>query len=476
MNVSIPLVLSLLTGCSAEHDTEFESSWDATLRVEAPPIEGTKLASSSALTLSFSEYTEAPVDHYRAVIDTGETTTAPEPPLTFRGLRSDTTYEVTLTACLDADCSDEGPSVTEEGRTDQETWRIGGTGASIEDAFELVPEGNVQAHALTLGSWAGDDEGLIQMYYLPLRGAEPYGIRVATTAKVPTDFDSASFFVEVDDAGLAETNVEPVPYRFGGTPQGVPIMGDEGVAMRLFMEVTQPDMPVELGYLDSQDALGRDFHPGESTLCDETDYEIGGECELSFIDVVGRQFKMVYPTAQTSLWDEARHTPMFVTMHGEQVEGCSDYLFNAAYVVWDGRNWIVKEEADGCPVLFPAVQAPSPLHLGGTKYKLYFHRNDASEPGDSETNKPFQVIYGDASLTGDPTVLDATDWESSLDGRNIRVEWPNGTPFPNDHETRLDDYSHILPTGDTALQVMYSNISTPDSPVPFIGALQLMNP
>ena len=87
------------------------------------------------------------------------------------------------------------------------------------------------------------------------------------------------------------------------------------------------------------------------------------------------------------------------------------------------------------------------------------------------------VVLWDAARTGDPGVLEASDWESSLaDARDVQVQWPDGSEFPADHESRLDDYTHIMPTGDPQLQVMYSNISQPDSPVPFIGALRLLNP
>jgi len=460
--------------------------WAANVSVEAVSIDGESLDSSTRLTVTFAAY-GGTVDHYEVSAresstsegyDLSESWSGSETTISLDGLRSDTEYEITVVACSESACENGGPSAIGTGRTAAEVWRIVGSGADRASVTELIENSNVQAHAFRFGNWAGSDlDGHVQLYYLPNRGVDDYGIHVAMTPSVVTDLATGTTFERLDGAGLLETNVEPPVYRFGGTPQAVPLSIEGDVRVRLFMEVSEPEMFVRLGYLDSQTPLGRDFHPGASTLCEEDDYQDGADCELSFIGLSGRQFKIAYPTADGSIWDGAEGTPMIITVHGPDVEGCSDMLFNAGYAIWDGENWELDSDGSGCLKLLPEVQAPSPLHLGGPHYKLYFTRNSVAEMGGAEGIKPFTVIYGDTRRSGDPDVLDFEDWESSQDDpRDIDVQWPDGSDFPADHETRLDDYAHIMPTNDPDLQLMYSNVSTPDNPVPIIGALRLTNP
>lgn len=474
------------TGEDPNTESDATDDWTANVSASAVPVDGESLTSSTRLSVSFGAF-EGTVDHYEVSareLSTGtgytlsETWSSSETTISIDGLRSDTDYEITVVACAESECADGSPRAVGSGQTAAEVWRIVGSGADRAGVSELVADSNVQAHAFRFGSWAGEDyEGRVQLYFLPNRGVDDYGIRVAMTPAVVTDLASATTFEIITGAGLLETNEEPSVYRFGGTPQAVPLTVGGDVRVRLFMEISEPEIFVRLGYLDSQSPLGRDFHPGESTLCEPDDYEDGGDCEFNFLGLSGRQFKIAYPTEDGSVWDGAEGTPMIITVHGPDVEGCSDVLFNAGYAVWDGETWELDTDDGGCLKLFPEVQAPSPLHLGGPHYKLYFTRNDLEGMGGTEGIKPFTVIYGDSRRTGDPDVLEFEDWESSrADAREIEVQWPDGSEYSAEHETQLDDYAHIMPTGDPSLQVMYSNISQPDNPVPFIGALRLVNP
>jgi hypothetical protein len=93
-----------------------------------------------------------------------------------------------------------------------------------------------------------------------------------------------------------------------------------------------------------------------------------------------------------------------------------------------------------------------------------------------------KVIYADASLTGDPNVVDYEDWETIEQAHDITYLWSDGSVLGVKDESHLDDYSIFAPTNNLDFQVMYSNMSLSDikpgtnfTP-PFIGVVVLMNP
>lgn len=476
-------------------------TWNANVTVSAEAVDGTTLSSSTRLRVNFSPYTDATVDHYEVTareVESGTLLSTVWPvqstQIALDELRSDTEYEITVRACTSAACSGASLLATGKGRTAKEVWRLVGTGNTLSGVTRIVPNGNVQSHAFRFGAWAGPDyEGKVQLYYKELidGAAQTTWVKVAVTSKVVTDVSTATTFEVVANAGFLQTVKEPIAYRYFGSPQGVPMNDGGGVRVRLFGEPQEVSVKNRIGYLDSQDALGRDFHPGTETTCGATEYEDGQPCAFTYIigpsdDALNpnpklfttRQFKMVYPTRPDSRWDAAKGTAMFVSTHPtDDAIACGEWISNSGYFVWNGQKWEAQYGTDGCPLMQKEVQAPSPLHLGGTRYKLYFTRNSVKKMNEDEGDKPLMVIYGDASRTGDPNVLDFADWEDSqTQARHIDVQWPDGSSFPATHESRLDDYAHIMPSNDPKLQIMYSNIASPDDPVPFIGALFLVNP
>jgi hypothetical protein len=81
---------------------------------------------------------------------------------------------------------------------------------------------------------------------------------------------------------------------------------------------------------------------------------------------------------------------------------CSTYGFNTAYAVWNGTRWEVAYRPDGCPKIIPGAQAPAPVHLGGTRYRLYFnlHPRPGGVTNPQQALKPMRLIYGTAQATG----------------------------------------------------------------------------
>ncbi|MFM8395212.1 MAG: hypothetical protein ACKOB4_14930, partial [Acidobacteriota bacterium] len=273
--------------------------------------------------------------------------------------------------------------------------------------------------------------------------------------------------------------------------QAVPMNGQ----IRFFFEAMGTDQRNRILQIDSQDGyVGLDFNRGTRTICQTIgDYGSGGECEARVvIGVEGdpvegnpgiqhvRQFKIAYPTLDQSLagrWDGAAGAAMILTVNPSN-QTCSKYAVVQGYAIWDGARWRIQYQANGCPKLFEQMQAPNPVHLGGTRYKLYYNNttNLVGQPVNPLTDmKVMKMTYADASRSGDRATLDFEDWELTTQARDIFYLWPDGSLVNDENESKLDDHVTILPTADPSFQVIYSNMSSGQL-VPFIGMAVLLNP
>ena len=470
------------------------------------------VGSSTRLRVSWTPPTDYEVDTYalRAIdqvtgAQVGMVVPGDRSSAVLEQLKAGTTYTLQLTACLDPVCIYLLPAEEDGvGQTDEEVWQIQGTGASFDTAVSVVEDGNTKPYALPFGSWSGQGlEGRLQLYYDPYTPSEK-GVRMALTAGPATDGASVSQFEPVAGVGLRRRTAND-PTAVGPTPatfQAVPLAWPDVPAIRLFYESEDPDGRGRVYSLDSWDGyLGQDFNSDDaSAMCEIPDYGTGGPCEPSLVlgvdgDAVGanpgveqvRQFKMGYPTTDSFLWDGAPGTFMFLTVHlTDAASTCSATYFNAGYAVYDGTDWALQyEPPDGpgqpCPLLFKGVQSPTPVHIRGVRYKLYYSRNHATDPAAAGPGavKPVQLLYGDGAVFGSPTVVDYGDWEGLDLARPVHFLWPDGTSLTEDEESGLDDFQVLMPTGDPALQVMYTNMPCegPSCPSPvFIGMAVLLNP
>lgn len=490
------------------------SRWNAGLTVtqtSAVAIVGKMYFSSSKLSANWSP-PDALINHYELIAtDTissfAQTFTTNATQHTVAGLKSGTQYNLHLKACRDQNCSQFMTADKDaQGATSEEYWQVQGAGNSYATATRIVSDGNVGAYAMRFGEWAGAElSGRLQLYYNPLQGTEK-GAKPAVTATVANSVAAASSFTGISGFGLKTPcgNVppgQPPPNCPGNSLvrnlslfQAVPMNG----FVRMFFEANGTDQKNRILYLDSQDGYtGRDFNRGVGTLCQSmNDYAPGGDCEPKVaIGVQGdavegnpgiqnvRQFKIVYPKLpplNDERWDGAAGTPMVFTVNPAS-QACSPYNFTQGYAVWDGARWQVQYQPNGCPKMFEQMQAPNPVHLGGARYKLYFNNTMAlrGQPSNPLTDtKPMKVFYADAALTGNPGAVDFDDWEPVAMAREVHYLWPDGSEVNLENESKLDDHVTLMPTGDPNFQVMYSNLSsiqTPSTP-PFIGMLALINP
>ncbi len=508
LRVAWPALALFLTFCSPAS----AQTWSAGLTVAA--VDGgrvgtTAYRSSSRLSASWTA-PPAAVHHYVLTLTDGVTgaavsAQATDTRVTVSGLKSATPHTVSVKACLDEPCdSSLDGDASASAQTEAEYWQVRGSGGSYGTATRIVSDGNTYPFALPYGSWAGGLSGRVQLYYNPTSATEK-GIKIAElSAAAGTSVASLSSYRPVSGFGLkqlcavggpdmtpctADTVAASVT-----TTQAVALDASMGGGVRLFFESMGADRRTRVMYLDSRDGyVGRDFNAGAKTICDTAaDYSTGGGCAPTVVIGVGsdaiagnpglsnaRQFKIGYPTRTDWRWNGQPGAFMVITA---EFEGAcsSESFFNASLAVWDGASWVMEKDAAGCPRYMPGVQAPMPVHMGGTRYKMYFSNNTIPRTGMANPltdTKPMKLVYADGGVAGDPSVVEFDDWEQIAQAREVYFLWPDGTTLNVANESALDDYIMFMPTGDPALQIMYGNMSIPGSGLaPFIGMASLVNP
>ncbi len=392
-------------------------------------------------------------------------------------LKAGTWYTITLEACNDEECETVGTATQ---TTEEEYWQILGEGDIYDDAALAVPDGSTFSYALQYGDWAPKDvQGETLFYYNPHRRGENAGVGFAS--QETDDVYVGNPFTVMTAYSLQHPCDMPDPSKDNGKKplfecfgpsymsvinafQVVPLASGE---VRLLFESHGDDHATRIMYLDSDDGYyGRDFNSGsEETCITEEDWNNGckptiaigldGDEEKGDTGLTNaRQFKIGYPKQESWVWDESEGTFMLIT-GADSCEQINNGLF---YAVWDGIDWIVEKDDEGCAE--PVVQhahGPVLVDLTPRTYKLYYEQeNEWSQ--DYTTPKPFQMIYADASRTGDSDIIDIEDWEESSLGRDVHFIWPNGEPMSDEQEPGLGDHYIYLPTNNLDEQIMYMNL------------------
>ncbi len=470
-------------------------SWSAELTLSEVDVAGTSERSSSKLQAAWTPHAQAVAYELRATEAIGQTTTvaivAGNGSAEITTLKSATAYTVEISACLDADCAstvsprDSGQA---SAATSDEVWQLQGKGASVAELTRIVADGNVKLHAFRYGGDAPAElAGRMQLYYGPMSMTEK-GVSVAIGDQPATANVSSvsSFTALTGSAGLIKPASPATLVAEINTPQAIPLSESMGGAVRLMFEASGADNLVRLLTIDSHDGyLGRDFHSGSATVCSQaSDYETGGPCEPTILlegaDLPKinntRQSKIGFPTQDDWRWDGADGTFLVITVGS--IAGCSSEQRNSAYALFEGGDFDVQYTDDGCPQLFEDIQSPSPMHLGGAGYKLYFGR-PSDQSGKGSSSLPFLgpklVAYGDGTSTGQLDRLEFEDWEPLSEARGLRFLWPDGSEVDAAVEGFLDDFVFLTPTGDLSFQVMYTAVTAGQQP-PFATLAVLVNP
>jgi hypothetical protein len=413
---------------------------------------------------------------------------------TLTGLKSHTTYAVTVKSCANEACTSSSAAAAIAVETDREHWQLTGSGGSVSGLTKAVSDGNARLSATRFGPDAGAMANRVQLYYGPLNS----GARWALAAGVASSEANASnpdsyltFTSRAGSTGLITPATAATMVQLVATGQGVPVKRELGGFVRLFFEAQGADGKTRAMSIDSKDGyFGLDFNSGADTLCSTAaDYSTGGGCVPTVtIPIEGdangnnritntRQHKVAWPTLDSPHWDMAAGT--FMVFTSDRVNGCTEYQQNHGYAVWDGAAWKVQYRANGCPKLFTSAQAAFPFHSGGVKYRLYYGDPSISEGRATSGNLPFlgpkKLIYADGRVTGDPAVVDFEDWEPQTSARDVVFLWPNGEQLDARAEGYIDDYHFLTPTGSLDLQVMYITI-TDGAIAPISVTATLKNP
>ena len=472
----------------------------AVARVAGESIAGRQLYSSTKLLVTWAPSGGDQTHHFEIAAREGVQNTrvrvsaaASATSVTLTGLKSQTTYAVSVIACADEACTQSSASAEVQTETDREFWQMNGTGNSVNTLAKAVSDGNARLSATRFGADAGAMANRIQLYYGPLNFGRQWALAVATTSSeaVASNPDSyLSFTSRAGSTGLISPPASTPLVSVVATGQAVPVARERGGFVRLFFEAEGADGKTRAMWIDSKDGFyGMDFNSGSASTCSTAaDYSTGGGCVPTVsIAVEGdangnskitnaRQHKVGWPTLDSPHWDMSAGT--FMVFTSGQVPGCSSYPQNHGYAVWDGAAWKVQYQSNGCPKLFTSVQAAFPFHSGGARYRLYYGDPSITE-GKGSTNLPFlgpkKLIYGDGSASGDPGIVDFEDWEAQTSARDVVFLWPNGDQMDARAEGYIDDYHFLAPTGSQDLQVMYITI-TDGAIAPISVTATLKNP
>lgn len=474
----------------------------AVSKVAASTVAGRQLTSSSKLLVTWAGGGD-PTDHFEiAAIENVQGTTvrtnalASATSATLTGLKSHTTYAVTVRACANAACTTSSAAAAVNIETDREEWQLQGTGSTVSGLTKAVSDGNARLSATRFGPDAGAMANRVQLYYGPLTSAtqsrqSSLSVAVASAeASAANPSSYLTFTSRAGSSGLISPSTAGALIAQVATGQGVPVARDKGGFVRLFFEATSADNKTRIFSIDSQDGYyGLDFNSGGAGTCSTAaDYDSGGCVPALAIGVEGdtngnnritnaRQQKVGWPTLDSPHWDLSAGTFMVFTV--DRLAGCTTYNMNHGYAVWDGSAWKVQYKADGCPKLFLSAQAAFPFHSGGGKYRLYYGDPSLTDGKVTSSNLPFlgpkKLIYADAAATGDPNIVDFEDWESQNSPRDVVFLWPNGEQMDARAEGYIDDYHFLTPTGSPDLQVMYVTI-TDGAIAPIAVTAVLLNP
>lgn len=457
------------------------------------------LTSSTRLGVSWTAPSGYAFDHYEIVgresvggteVTATASTTATSATLT--GLKAGTAYTVVVRACLTASCTQKYSSAEASGTTGEEYWQVQGTGAgSSQSTMVASGNGSVLAWPMRYGLEAGHMYERMRLYYkpTPTNGSLRFNMAVAQATGVTTSSPS-SIVPLSNDPTYGLRNPSPATSLIADMAafQAVPRYANGVANVRLFFEAQGSDRKVRLFSLDSQDGLmGVDFHPGAATTVTETvDWDTGGAAQPTVVvGVTGdatlgdsglsnvRQSKVGVPLLTSWLWNEAVGT--FMVMTAQDTCGVTrDGLF---YAQWDGTRWNVEKDSAGCArAVVPHAHGPVVLHLGGTRFKLYYE--DRLTEG-NVSGKPLRMLYGDGASAGAAS-LEYGDWEVYTSAREVHFVWADGTAVATTDESGLGDHAIFYPTTDPGVQFMFMNLTGQDGttvqPSVGIGMAVLLNP
>lgn len=455
------------------------------------------LVSSSRLSVSWTAPTGYAFDHYAIVAresvggsEVSATAATTSTSTTLTGLKAGTAYTVVVKACINASCSQGYSSSEATGTTGEEYWQVQGTGSTNSTSTIMVSGSSVLSWPMRYGLEAGHMYQRMRLYYKPQpKGSLLFNMAVAEATGVLTS-DPTSVLPLTADSNYGLRNPSPATTLISSMAafQAVPHYANGVANIRLFFEAEGSDHKVRFFSLDSQDGLmGVDFHPGTPTTVTETaDWDVGGVAQPAVVIGISgdatfgdsglanvRQSKVGVPLLTSWLWDEAVGTFMVIT--GQDTCGVTqDGLF---YAQWDGTRWQVEKDTAGCArALVPYAHGPVVLHLGGTRFKLYYE--DRLTNG-NHSNKPLRLVYGDGASSGGAS-LEYGDWEAYTSAREVHFVWPDGTEVSTGDESGFGDHSIFYPTDDPAVQFMFMNLTGLDGTVAQasrgLGMAVLLNP
>ncbi len=471
----------LLAGCGQWGGLLVETASSSTLEVYWNPAKGVHHYEWLVVdTITNQEFTES-----SAAFVTDRTIT---------GLKAATSYDVSLTACKNEDCSGTLGTLSLTATTEAERWAVLGDGPGFDSAFraiDTVAPNHGRPWAMVYGeSGPTGYQGHMTLWYDPGPGSDwGPGVRMATSdGSVGQDPSKLTGLVPVEDHGLVTPAQAPFAelFREIRSFQAVPIQPEN--VTRLFFNGGAVEHDGTLLSIDAQDVyLGHDFAESFETFCERGGHysnDGGGACpvydvfgptgvgeeDIPGVSAIG-QTRIIWPQRQSWRWPQDPQDGI-VFYEAVMVDAsCSSLDYNIARATWTGNRFDVNT---GCPDHWQGMRSPTPVHQGLAQYKLYYFEDNATGGTGPTPGAPLKHLYARADLGGSPTWLETSDWESPEVARTVGVEWSDGTPLTAEEVASLQHMQILWPTNSEDYQVMYATM--PSSTGSFVGVLQLMNP
>lgn len=426
------------------------------------------------------------------------------------GLKAATSYAIYLRACYTADCSsaetptDGGPG---SGTTAQETWQIASSGTTQSmTCYYIDPGSGLEAsHSCSVTKVISDANtkaagfitsgGTAYLYYDALGSPTVSGVSIGSAPSgsyhtVTSASGGGTYY------GLANPSAATGYVRTINTSAPVPLTTGN---LRLFFEAEDGSGYTRILRLDSSGGY-LDFNSdATATLC--TDYSSSGTCAPTL--VIGnegdsssayygirhaRQLRVGWPQ-QSGAYDTANPAFMIFTVDLSDGSGGTSNCLSTygltgttktqGYAQYAGGSWSVQFDATtygGCPKIFQDMQAPSLVHRGQGRYKLYY-----GTPGStaSSCTVPWlgekRMLFADAGATAPTSTVEYEDWEAKSAQREIQFAWPDGTLLSTTGEGYIDDFEFLAVPGSLVSQHAYLTIAS-CSDTPFITYATLVNP
>lgn len=393
-----------------------ESDWN-------PNPETTANLSSSEATISWTAPSEehGSVDHYqilsREIISSVENAISIpilETEYTFENLKSDSDYEFSLTACINADCteilipSNDDTAISGEGiswnvRTTPERW-VFSQNSSLSDFQIMILDGK-NPSVLSFENTDGLDGRLLLSYTDTNTGEILLG-------EMELDF-IGEFPSMIASSNQEDSIIKSTSLSHFTTSQFKPYQNTDGLGMQLFLGFEKTDQSTHIGFVSTADGLNGLHYSTAVERCAPADMQ---NCSFeSSLDSNVEQIKSM--SAFHVFWESfglenmgASQDPLLI------VEGLANDSDDGSifYSYQNNDNWLLHTDESGYPKKWiQHARNVSVLNYNSLQSKVYYQS--------ITDDNSLRLLYWYANASGEDNLYEFTDLEDPSTIRSVNL-------------------------------------------------------